>query len=226
MHRQTALPTCCCLSPASCCCCPTPGLVGSRVALRLQAPANPLAMNVVMVGAECAPWSKTGVTAAATCYWCQAAAAAAAAAATLLLLHCCCDKCTPSCSAACLDGLAMGAGPTALRLLAAGGLGDVMQALPKSLAARGHRLMVVAPMYKCGRWHRRLVTTALRISHRGIVPRSNSPNSCVHSIHCGPRVAGATLKPRARACAASPFCISTSQPLLFFLLTCFPQALP
>ena len=26
----------------------------------LQAPANPLAMSVVMVGAECAPWSKTG----------------------------------------------------------------------------------------------------------------------------------------------------------------------
>ncbi|KAI7844784.1 hypothetical protein COHA_001664 [Chlorella ohadii] len=53
-----------------------------------KAPANPLAMSVVMVGAECAPWSKTG------------------------------------------------------------GLGDVMQALPKALAARGHRLMVVAPLYK------------------------------------------------------------------------------
>ncbi|KAL4421111.1 hypothetical protein ABPG77_001506 [Micractinium sp. CCAP 211/92] len=51
-------------------------------------PPNPHAMNVVMVGAECAPWSKTG------------------------------------------------------------GLGDVMQALPKALAARGHRVMVVVPRYK------------------------------------------------------------------------------
>lgn len=51
-------------------------------------PPNPHAMNVVLVGAECAPWSKTG------------------------------------------------------------GLGDVMQALPKALAARGHRVMVVAPRYK------------------------------------------------------------------------------
>ncbi|KXZ56723.1 hypothetical protein GPECTOR_1g651 [Gonium pectorale] len=45
-------------------------------------------MNVVMVGAECAPWSKTG------------------------------------------------------------GLGDVMAALPKALARRGHRVMVVAPRYE------------------------------------------------------------------------------
>lgn len=30
----------------------------------------------------------------------------------------------------------------------AGGLGDVMQALPKALAARGHRVMVVAPRYR------------------------------------------------------------------------------
>jgi len=30
----------------------------------------------------------------------------------------------------------------------AGGLGDVMQALPKSLAARGHRVMCIAPRYK------------------------------------------------------------------------------
>ncbi len=44
-------------------------------------------MNVVMVGAECAPWSKTG------------------------------------------------------------GLGDVMGALPKALARRGHRVMVIAPRY-------------------------------------------------------------------------------
>lgn len=28
-----------------------------------------------------------------------------------------------------------------------GGLGDVMGALPKALAARGHRVMVVAPRY-------------------------------------------------------------------------------
>jgi len=45
-------------------------------------------MNIVMVGAECAPWSKTG------------------------------------------------------------GLGDVMGALPKALARRGHRVMVVAPRYE------------------------------------------------------------------------------
>eukprot|EP00887_Chlorella_sp_A99_P003306 scaffold9.g3306.t1 len=51
-------------------------------------PVNPNAMNIVFVGAECAPWSKTG------------------------------------------------------------GLGDVMGALPKALAARGHRVMVVAPRYK------------------------------------------------------------------------------
>jgi len=44
-------------------------------------------MNLVFVGAECAPWSKTG------------------------------------------------------------GLGDVMQALPKALAAKGHRVMVIAPRY-------------------------------------------------------------------------------
>lgn len=50
-------------------------------------PKNPNAMNIVFVGAECAPWSKTG------------------------------------------------------------GLGDVMQALPKALSARGHRVMVVAPRY-------------------------------------------------------------------------------
>ncbi|KAK9844059.1 hypothetical protein WJX81_003138 [Elliptochloris bilobata] len=49
--------------------------------------AGPNVMNVVMVGAECAPWSKTG------------------------------------------------------------GLGDVMGALPKALARRGHRTMVVAPRY-------------------------------------------------------------------------------
>lgn len=48
---------------------------------------NPNAMKVVLVGAECAPWSKTG------------------------------------------------------------GLGDVMGALPKALARRGHRVMVVAPRY-------------------------------------------------------------------------------
>ena len=45
-------------------------------------------MNVVMVAAECAPWSKTG------------------------------------------------------------GLGDVSQALPKALAARGHRVMCVVPLYE------------------------------------------------------------------------------
>lgn len=45
-------------------------------------------MNIVMVGAECAPWSKTG------------------------------------------------------------GLGDVMGALPKAFARRGHRVMVVAPRYE------------------------------------------------------------------------------
>ncbi|GIL72966.1 hypothetical protein Vretimale_4612 [Volvox reticuliferus] len=50
--------------------------------------AGPNVMNVVMVGAECAPWSKTG------------------------------------------------------------GLGDVMAALPKALARRGHRVMVVAPRYE------------------------------------------------------------------------------
>ncbi|GAB4817303.1 hypothetical protein N2152v2_004349 [Parachlorella kessleri] len=54
----------------------------------LPPPPNPNAMNIIMVGAECAPWSKTG------------------------------------------------------------GLGDVMQALPKALAARGHRVMVVAPRYQ------------------------------------------------------------------------------
>lgn len=59
----------------------------------LQPPeARPLAgenvMNVVMVAAECAPWSKTG------------------------------------------------------------GLGDVSQALPKALAARGHRVMCVVPLYE------------------------------------------------------------------------------
>ena len=52
------------------------------------APVNPNAMNVVFVGAECAPWSKTG------------------------------------------------------------GLGDVMGALPKSMASRGHRVMTIAPRYK------------------------------------------------------------------------------
>jgi len=51
--------------------------------------SNPNAMNVVMVAAECAPWSKTG------------------------------------------------------------GLGDVVGALPKFLAQRGHRVMVVVPRYKC-----------------------------------------------------------------------------
>jgi hypothetical protein len=51
-------------------------------------PSNPNAMNVVLVGAECAPWSKTG------------------------------------------------------------GLGDVMGALPKALATRGHRVMAIAPRYK------------------------------------------------------------------------------
>lgn len=45
-------------------------------------------MNIVMVGAECAPWSKTG------------------------------------------------------------GLGDVMGALPKAFARRGHRVMVIAPRYE------------------------------------------------------------------------------
>lgn len=50
--------------------------------------AGPNVMNIVMVGAECAPWSKTG------------------------------------------------------------GLGDVMGALPKAFARRGHRVMVVAPRYE------------------------------------------------------------------------------
>jgi len=49
--------------------------------------AGPNVMKVVMVGSECAPWSKTG------------------------------------------------------------GLGDVMGALPKALAKRGHRVMVVVPRY-------------------------------------------------------------------------------
>jgi starch synthase len=49
--------------------------------------AGPNVMNVIMVGAECAPWSKTG------------------------------------------------------------GLGDVMGALPKALARRGHRVMTIAPRY-------------------------------------------------------------------------------
>lgn len=49
--------------------------------------AGPNVMKIVMVGAECAPWSKTG------------------------------------------------------------GLGDVMGALPKALARRGHRVMVVVPRY-------------------------------------------------------------------------------
>lgn len=50
--------------------------------------AGPNVMKVVMVGSECAPWSKTG------------------------------------------------------------GLGDVMGALPKALAKRGHRVMVVVPRYE------------------------------------------------------------------------------
>ncbi len=32
--------------------------------------------------------------------------------------------------------------------VSAGGLGDVMQALPKAMAARGHRVMCIAPRYK------------------------------------------------------------------------------
>jgi starch synthase len=74
---------------------PAPGPAAPAAALGAPSPAPPPApplagenvMNIVMVGAECAPWSKTG------------------------------------------------------------GLGDVMGALPKALARRGHRVMVVAPRY-------------------------------------------------------------------------------
>ncbi|CAK0787417.1 Soluble starch synthase 2-3, chloroplastic/amyloplastic [Coccomyxa viridis] len=62
-----------------------------QTSYRDPGPSGPLAgqnvMNVILVGAECAPWSKTG------------------------------------------------------------GLGDVMGALPKALARRGHRVMVVVPRY-------------------------------------------------------------------------------
>ncbi|GAB4815155.1 hypothetical protein N2152v2_002201 [Parachlorella kessleri] len=63
-------------------------LVGLPPHATSQAGPNPNAMRIIVVGAECAPWSKTG------------------------------------------------------------GLGDVMAALPKALAARGHQVMIVAPRYQ------------------------------------------------------------------------------
>ncbi|CAK9162915.1 unnamed protein product [Ilex paraguariensis] len=62
--------------------------------------AGPNVMNVILVAAECAPWSKTV-----------------------------CDS------------------HTNLQRVLLGGLGDVAGALPKALAWRGHRVMVVAPRY-------------------------------------------------------------------------------
>jgi glycogen synthase len=38
--------------------------------------------------------------------------------------------------------------PNSFHLVPAGGLGDVMQALPRALARRGHRVMCIAPRYK------------------------------------------------------------------------------
>ncbi|KAL4855125.1 Granule-bound starch synthase 2 [Chlorella vulgaris] len=83
-------------------------------------PSNPHAMNIVMVGAECAPYSKTG------------------------------------------------------------GLGDVMQALPKALAARGHRVMSVAPRYK---QYPDAVDTGLRLRLR--VFDSDQEVGFFHAFHQG-----------------------------------------
>lgn len=72
---------------------PTPAPVEADASAAVVAPVQPPppagdnVMKIVLVGAECAPWSKTG------------------------------------------------------------GLGDVMSALPKALARRGHRVMVVVPRY-------------------------------------------------------------------------------
>jgi len=78
-------------------------------------------MNIVMVGAECAPWSKTG------------------------------------------------------------GLGDVMGALPKAFARRGHRVMVVAPRYENydNAWE-----TGIRRLFR--VCDQDVEVSCFVSASCGP----------------------------------------
>lgn len=65
----------------------TPDPVAPAAPAVTTPPRHPDAMNIIVVSAECAPWSKTG------------------------------------------------------------GLGDVAGALPKALAARGHRVMVVAPRY-------------------------------------------------------------------------------
>ena len=98
---------------------------------------NPYAMNIIMVGAECAPWSKTG----ALVGWLWAGPALA------LPLPCLGAR----------DRIGRGVlGPAsaasschaAVTHCPAGGLGDVMQALPKALAARGHRVAVVAPRYR------------------------------------------------------------------------------
>ena len=54
----------------------------------------------------------------------------------------------PGRSAGCRHDLLSALSPCRAVLCCAGGLGDVMQALPKALAARGHRVMVIAPRYK------------------------------------------------------------------------------
>lgn len=103
---------------------------------RERRPPNPHAMSVVMVGAECAPWSKTGedLGMLPTYLFC------------ILRTMLCrpgdgrpCLRCPAKCL--CLRAEESSLPP-------AGGLGDVMQALPKALAARGHRVMVVAPRYR------------------------------------------------------------------------------
>ena len=121
--------------------------------------AGPNVMNVVMVGAECAPWSKTGapLPPPAMCESaCSKPAHSACAAAprsewTAWQLASTLQNSTPVMSVLLLllltrSTCCMSRWHTLLAS-GAGGLGDVMGALPKALARRGHRTMVVAPRY-------------------------------------------------------------------------------
>ncbi|EEC67024.1 hypothetical protein OsI_33746 [Oryza sativa Indica Group] len=81
-------------------------------------------INIILVAAECAPWSKTGKIIIAT----------------YLLIF------SVSMKGHC--GFNLVPNIHSIHYTITGGLGDVAGALPKALARRGHRVMVVVPMYK------------------------------------------------------------------------------
>ena len=106
------------------------------------------AMNVVFVGAECAPWSKTGgltvgVAAEGSAALQGAIARLAGTKGSQRVAH---ALRRTEASGLDIHASKQDLRPVPARLLT-GGLGDVMGALPKAMARRGHRVMCIAPRY-------------------------------------------------------------------------------